>query len=81
MLVEACAENINGVNIELVVLHRVLDNDEVLAAVEVLRDFLADFVLERSVGVHGFCCLDVLVLTEDPDLDCTVGSPSAVPVM
>ena len=50
-----------------------LNNDEVLAGVEVLGGCLRDFVLERSVSIHRFgldtCCIGRVVLTEDPDLD------------
>ena len=62
-------DDIDDVNIEHVVLHRVLDDNEVLAAVEVLVYFLRDFVLERSVRVHGLRLRWIaIVLTEDPDL-------------
>ncbi len=39
-------------DIELVVLHRVLNNDEVLSGSKVLGVFLLDLVGERSVRVH-----------------------------
>ncbi len=44
-----------------------LDDNEVLSAVESLGYFLLDLVLERGVRVYGLLSTDCKVLTEYPD--------------